>query len=195
VVVGGEQIATETGMHLAETGHSLTLLTADSQLAPDADFVHLSRERRDMDKFKTFSYVTGAAVKMISGGRVVYTDAGGGEKSIPADTVVFLAGREPRLDEAIGFYGAAGRFFVIGDCSMDGDLVRIGDGNLRTSQRTAFAAASKIGWKVEQKCPRNPGLLNLCPRPSSMWSHPASAPTATPSRSACRFPPAAATAA
>jgi 2,4-dienoyl-CoA reductase-like NADH-dependent reductase (Old Yellow Enzyme family)/thioredoxin reductase len=144
VVVGGEQIATETGMHLAEIGHNVTVLTSDSKLAPDANFVHLSRERWDMDTFKTFSYITEATVADISNGRVVYTKAGGGEKSIPADNVVIYAGRKPRLDEALGFYGAAGRFFAIGDCSMDGDLVRMSDGNVRTSQRTAFAAASKI---------------------------------------------------
>jgi pyruvate/2-oxoglutarate dehydrogenase complex dihydrolipoamide dehydrogenase (E3) component len=144
VVVGGEQIGTETGMHLAEIGHTVTLLTEDSKLAPDANFVHLSRERWDMEKFKDFSYVTGAVVKEVSKDQVTYTDARGGEKSIPADTVVVYAGRKPRLDEALGFHGAAGRFFVIGDCSKDGDLVRICDGNVRTSQRTAFAAASKI---------------------------------------------------
>jgi NADPH-dependent 2,4-dienoyl-CoA reductase/sulfur reductase-like enzyme len=144
VVVGGEQIATETGMHLAETGHTVTLLTADRKLAPDANFVHLSRERWNMEKFKTFNYVTRAVVKSISKGQVIYADARGDETSIPADTVVVYAGRRPRLDEALGFNGVAGRFFVIGDCSMDGDLVRICDGNVRTSQRTAFAAASKI---------------------------------------------------
>jgi NADPH-dependent 2,4-dienoyl-CoA reductase/sulfur reductase-like enzyme len=144
VVVGGEQIGTETGLHLAETGHTVTLLTEESKLAPDANFVHLSRERWDMEKFKTFSFVTGAVVKNISKGQVTYADARGGEKSIPADTVVAYAGRKPRLDEALGFHGAAGRFFAIGDCSMDGDIVRICEGNVRTSQRTAFAAASKI---------------------------------------------------
>jgi 2,4-dienoyl-CoA reductase-like NADH-dependent reductase (Old Yellow Enzyme family)/thioredoxin reductase len=144
VVVGGEQIATETGLHLAETGHRVTLLTEDSKLAPDANFVHLSRERWDMEKFKAFSFVTGAVVKNISKKSVTYADARGDEKSIPADTVVVYAGRRPRLDEALGFHGAAGRFFVIGDCSMDGNLVRISDGNVHTSQRTAFAAASKI---------------------------------------------------
>jgi pyruvate/2-oxoglutarate dehydrogenase complex dihydrolipoamide dehydrogenase (E3) component len=144
VVVGGQQIATETGMYLSEIGHNVTVLTPDGKLAPDANFVHLSNERWDMDKFKTFSYITGAVVKSVGGGNVVYTDANGNEKSIPADNVVIYAGRKPRLNEAFGFYGAADRFFAIGDCSMDGDLVRIGDGNLRTSQRTAFAAASKI---------------------------------------------------
>lgn len=42
------------------------------------------------------------------------------------------------------FIGSAERFFVIGDCSCDGDIVRISEGNVRTSQRTAFSAASQI---------------------------------------------------
>jgi 2,4-dienoyl-CoA reductase-like NADH-dependent reductase (Old Yellow Enzyme family)/thioredoxin reductase len=144
VVVGGEQIAVETGMHLAEIGHKVTLLTPGSKLAPDANFVHLSQERWGMDAFKTFSYVTGATVTRISKGEVFYADSRGGETSVPADNVIPYAGRKPRQSEALEYYEAAGRFFIIGDCSMDGDLVTIGDGNVHTSQRTAFAAASKI---------------------------------------------------
>ena len=144
VVIGGEQIATETGMYLAETGHNVTVLTEEKELASDANFIHLSSERWDTEPFKTFSYVTGATVKSISEGEVAYTDAKGGEKSIKADNVIIYAGRKPRLDDAVKFYGTAKRFFVIGDCSRSGDIVRISDGNVRTSQRTAFAAASKI---------------------------------------------------
>jgi hypothetical protein len=35
-------------------------------------------------------------------------------------------------------------FFIIGDCSGEGNIVKIGEGNLRKSMVTAFAAASKI---------------------------------------------------
>jgi hypothetical protein len=41
------------------------------------------------------------------------------------------------MGEALSFFGAAKRFFMIGDCSDEG-------GNLRKSIRTAYAAASKI---------------------------------------------------
>jgi pyruvate/2-oxoglutarate dehydrogenase complex dihydrolipoamide dehydrogenase (E3) component len=142
VVIGGEQIGTETGMYLAENGHNVTVLTTGSKLAADANGIYLSVER--WGHLKNFSYITGAAVKKISKENVIYVDAKGGEKSIPADNVVIYAGRRPRQAEAMKFYGAANRFFMIGDCSSEGDIINIIDGNLRSSLVTAFSAASKI---------------------------------------------------
>jgi hypothetical protein len=75
---------------------------------------------------------------------VTYVDANGGEKSINADNVVIYAGRKPRQDEALQFYGSAERFFMIGDCSSEGDIVKLSDGCVRTGIFTAFGAASQI---------------------------------------------------
>jgi len=142
VVVGGEQIGTETGMYLAGSGRNVTVLTKEKGLATDANKIYLGWERWRF--FKTFSYVTEATVKEISKEKVIYADAKGDEKSIQADSVVIYAGRRPRQEEAMGFYGSAGRFFMIGDCGGEGDLVKIVQGNLRKSILSAFAAASKI---------------------------------------------------
>jgi hypothetical protein len=49
---------------------------------------------------------------------------------------VVSAGRKPRKDEALKFYGLAERFFIIGDCDSAGFLPSVG--------RTAWAAASQI---------------------------------------------------
>lgn len=142
VVIGGNQIGTETGMHLAETGHNVTLLAREKRLATDANGIYLSSERWDL--FKSFSFITEATVKGISEGKVTYADAEGNEKSIQADNVVIYAGRRPRQEEALKFYGSAERFFIIGDCSSDGDIVRLSEGCVRTSVFTAFSAASQI---------------------------------------------------
>jgi NADPH-dependent 2,4-dienoyl-CoA reductase/sulfur reductase-like enzyme len=142
VVIGGEQIATETGMYLAGGGHNVTMLTPEKSLATDANKIYLGWERWRF--FKTFNYITEATVKGISEGKVTYADAKGNEKSIQADTVVVYAGRKPRQEEALKFYSSANRFFIIGDCSGEGNIVKIGEGNLRKSMVTAFAAASKI---------------------------------------------------
>jgi len=144
VVIGGEQIGTETGMYLAERGHNVTVLTADKKLAPDANFIHLSSERWETDRFKTFSFITEATVKNISESKVTYVDSKGSENFLQFDNVVVYAGRKPRQAEALKFFGAAERFFVIGDCNGNGNIVRISDGNLRTSLRTAYGAASQI---------------------------------------------------
>jgi 2,4-dienoyl-CoA reductase-like NADH-dependent reductase (Old Yellow Enzyme family)/thioredoxin reductase len=142
VVIGGEQIATETGMYLAGNGHNVTMLTAEKSLASDANKIYLGWER--WRAFKTFNYITEATVKGIFEGKVTYTDANGNEKSIQADSVVIYAGRRPRQEEALEFYGSANRFFIIGDCSGEGNIVKLVEGNLRKSMVTAFAAASKI---------------------------------------------------
>jgi 2,4-dienoyl-CoA reductase-like NADH-dependent reductase (Old Yellow Enzyme family)/thioredoxin reductase len=142
VVIGGEQIATETGMYLAGIGHNVTMLTSEKTLASDSNKIYLAWER--WRAFKSFNYITEATVKGISEGKVTYLDAKGNEKSIQADSVVVYGGRRPRQDEAFKFYDSASRFFIIGDCSSEGDIVKISQGNLRKSMATAFAAASKL---------------------------------------------------
>ena len=92
--------------------------------------------REAWEAMENFSYVTEVTVKGISSGKVNYIDAKGKNNSITADNIVIHAGRQPRHDEALKFYGTADQFFVIGDCRVEG--------NVRTSIRTAFAAASQI---------------------------------------------------
>jgi len=134
VVIGGDLIGTMTGMYLAENGHTVTVLTGSKELMK-SEGMH-----QDIDSYldmKNFSFVTEAATRGISGGKVTYVDAKGAEKSIQADSVVIYAGFKPRQDEALKFSGTADRFFTIGDCYAVGGLVR-------ACTRTAFAAASQI---------------------------------------------------
>ncbi|MDB9822941.1 FAD-dependent oxidoreductase [Deltaproteobacteria bacterium] len=134
VVIGGDQIGSETGMYLAEKGHSVTVLTSSNQLMKSEG------SHQDIDLYqgmKKFSYITEATAKSIFGGKVTYVDAKGYEKSIQADSVVIYAGFKPKLDEALKFSGSADRFFTIGDCYAVGGFVR-------ACTRTAFAAASQL---------------------------------------------------
>ena len=57
-------------------------------------------------------------------------NAKGSEKSILADNVIIEAGRKPRQEEALKFHGSAKRFFIIGDCSNDGDIMKLRKGYL-----------------------------------------------------------------
>lgn len=142
VVIGGEQIGTETGMHLAEKGHNVTVLTREKNLANDSNTIYLYSAR--WKPLKTFNYITEATATGVSEGKVTYRDAKGDEKTIYADSVVVYAGRRPRQEEAMRFAGSAKMFFIIGDCGGEGDLVELIRGNVRKSIRSAFAAASKI---------------------------------------------------
>lgn len=137
VIGGGKQIGTETGIYLAQKGHKVTVLTEEKSLAVDANQVHfIDSLRNAWEALETFSYITQAAATRFSEGEVFYKDASGAERSVQADSVVIYAGRKPRQDEAMKFYGSAGRFFTIGDCRAQGDV--------RIAIRNAFAVASRI---------------------------------------------------
>lgn len=137
VVVGGSQTGTETGMYLAENGHQVTVLTRQDRLASDATPVHYVEIVRDAwEAMDNFAYVTRATTTSIRPGQVTYRDAEGVEQTIEADDIVLCGGMAPLHDEALEFYGTAGRFFLIGDCS--------GVGSVQTCIRSGFAAASQL---------------------------------------------------
>jgi len=137
VVIGGAEIGVETGMYLAENGHKVTVLTRQKELAPDATPIHYAEIlRAAWEALGNFSYVTEATTTRITAKNVTYVDAKGKAQSIKTDSVVVSAGSRPRQDEAMKFYGSAGRFFIIGDCREVG--------NVQKCMRSAFATASLI---------------------------------------------------
>jgi thioredoxin reductase len=130
------QIGIETGIFLAQAGHSVTVLTGRKELLRPYR-VHYPEQIIALHKrLENFSFVTEATVTGISDGSVSYTDGGGAEKTIGADAVVVSAGRQARREAALSFSDTAGRFFTIGDCN--------GPGSVQTSIRSAFFAASQI---------------------------------------------------
>jgi 2,4-dienoyl-CoA reductase-like NADH-dependent reductase (Old Yellow Enzyme family)/thioredoxin reductase len=148
VVIGGDQIGTDTAMHLAQKGKKVMVLTTEKELASDANWAinwDLIRLYQSLEAQGNFSYVTEATVKSISeDNKVTYVDAKGVEKSIPADNVVLYAGRKPRQEEAMKFAATAKRFFIVGDCKMPGIIKTHWEGNMATSIRSGFAAGSEI---------------------------------------------------
>lgn len=134
VIIGGDKIGTQTGMYLAENGHTVTVLTGGKELIKAEGPHQVIDLYLDM---KNFSFMTEVTAKGISDGKVTYLNAKGSAKSIQADSVVVYAGFKPKLDEALRFSDSAERFFIIGDCDEVGGMVR-------ACTRTAFAAASQI---------------------------------------------------
>jgi thioredoxin reductase len=144
-VIGGDQIGTETGIYLAQNGHKVTVLTTEKNLATDSNQIHyFGQLRTAWEALSNFSFITEVTATAVSAGAVTCVDAKGNKKSIQADNVVVYAGRKPRHDEALKFFNAANRFFIIGDCSASGIMRALAQGNVLKSQRTAFAAASRI---------------------------------------------------
>jgi len=134
VIIGGDKAGTQTGMYLAENGHSVTVLTRSKELIKAEGPHQVIDTYLDM---KNFIFKTEVTVKGISDGSVSYVEANSNEKSVQADSVVIYAGFKARLDEAMKFSDSANRFFAIGDCNGVGSMVQ-------ACTRSAYAAASQI---------------------------------------------------
>lgn len=137
VIIGGGEVGVETGMHLAQKGHEVTLIEMLDKLAPNAPPVHFYNLFKEAwEKQPNFKYILKARCKSIGADGVTYTDANGKEHTIKAGSVVLSVGMKPNNDLALKFADAADRFFIIGDCSAAG--------NVQKAMRSAFSTASLL---------------------------------------------------
>ncbi len=132
VVIGGGRGA-ETGLHLSQCGHHVTVLASGAQIRPEEG----PHQGINYQKTDNFDFILQAIPTRIFKGKVTYRISSGEEKSIDADDVVIFAGFKPAKEAAMKFSGLSDQFSIIGDCSGDG-------GDIRKCNRTAFAAASMI---------------------------------------------------
>lgn len=125
VVVGGGEVGVETGMHLAENGHKVTVLEMENMLARESVPIHYySMFREAWQKLENFSSIVNARCNAINDDSVTYLDGDGNEQSIKADNVVIAVGMQPKHDLAMNFYGVSDEVFMIGDCNAAGDVQR-----------------------------------------------------------------------
>ncbi len=124
VVIGGSETGTETGMHLAQRGHHVTVMTRQSMLAQDAPHAHFVVMMMDayehLEGFDYARYIQ-KYVSVDSNG-VTYIDRDGNEQFVPADLVVLSGGVEPVPDQCAKFYGSGDHVHYIGDCYRPGDV-------------------------------------------------------------------------
>jgi NADPH-dependent 2,4-dienoyl-CoA reductase/sulfur reductase-like enzyme len=135
VVIGAGQVGCETGLHLAQKGHSVTLLEMQDKLAPDASFFYGNGLRQEIENNENIKYILNACCVGIGDG-VTYTDATGKEHNVAAGTVIVAAGMKSRRDEAVALHRAGNKFYVVGDCDKPG--------NVQQAVRAAFSAAVLI---------------------------------------------------
>ncbi len=138
VVIGGSESGVETALYLCETGHDVTILSRNNNLAHDATPIHyretiIEKWAEYPDAFHT---VMNAVTTEIGAGYVKYLDAHGTAHTLDCDSVVALGGMQPLHSDAMQFHGCARQFIMIGDC--------LEVGNIMSCNRTAFAAASQI---------------------------------------------------
>ena len=137
VVVGGAEIGTETGMYLADTGHTVTVLTRQKMIAQDADRVHYRNIMKGKwESYSQFSFATHATTVEVTSNSVTYIDKDGAEHTIPCDDIVIAGGMTPLHDEALSFSGCADTVYLVGDCSSIG--------NIQKSIASSYSIASMI---------------------------------------------------
>lgn len=137
VIIGGGEIGVETGIHLAENGHTVHLLEMQDTLAPDCVPIHfriLFRQR--WEATEGFHYTLKATCTGITETGVTYVDEAGEAHTISAGSVVLAAGMRAKTEEAYRFYNSAARSFVIGDCNQVGSV--------QQCMRSGYATARQI---------------------------------------------------
>lgn len=137
VVVGGSSTGVETGLHLAQKGKDVVILTRKNKPADDVDYVHYYENIEKLwNTLPNFSYYTHAETLEVLSDGVVFRQPGKDPQTLQADTVILCGGVSPKQEQAMAFFDAAPEFFIIGDCS--------GTGNIQQCFRTAYAAASVL---------------------------------------------------
>jgi NADPH-dependent 2,4-dienoyl-CoA reductase/sulfur reductase-like enzyme len=136
-VIGGGEVGVETGMHLAEKGHKVTVLEMKDMLASDAAPYHFrSMLAESWEKLQNFSYILNARCNAITDHGITYMDKEGKEHGIEVNSVVIAVGMEPKFDTALQFFDVADNFHMIGDCATVG--------NVQKAMRSAFSIASML---------------------------------------------------
>lgn len=137
VIIGGGEVGIETGMHLAQLGHKVTVLEMRELIAADSTKIHYHEIlEKAWQSTKNLEAITNATVTRIEDRGVVYRDRNGSEQFVAADTVLLSAGRRARIEEALRFESAAAHFVMIGDCRKPGSV--------QTTNRSAYYAAISL---------------------------------------------------
>ena len=137
VVIGGGEVGVETALYIAKKGHDTTVVEMRDRLSADSTAIHYySMFEEAWLAEPNFHGITGVKVARIEPNAVVYTDKDGVEHSLEADSVVMCAGRVPREQEALAFYGSAPEFYMIGDTKKPASV--------QQGNRHAWSVANRI---------------------------------------------------
>jgi 2,4-dienoyl-CoA reductase-like NADH-dependent reductase (Old Yellow Enzyme family)/thioredoxin reductase len=125
VIIGGGEVGVDTGLHLAELGHKVTVIEMENILARTAVPIHFYSVLMDIcNAEKNFNSVLNARCTGIYPDKVTYADPDGNEHEIKADTVVLCAGMKPKHEEALKLNVTGVRLSLIGDCYRASDIQR-----------------------------------------------------------------------
>jgi thioredoxin reductase len=139
VVLGAGKFGVEAATGMLKDGHKVTVLTSSKELVEleNKGAHNMMNQETIYSNHPNFSYALQATVKSITGGKVVYTDSTGSEKSVQANSIVIWSGLKPRMDEAEKFIGSANSVLFVGDCTGT-------NGSIQKVIRSTFFMASQV---------------------------------------------------
>ena len=116
VVIGGGQVGCETALHLAKLGKKVTIIEMQSEIAPEANWMHKEGMMQAFAK-APITARTGLRVSRLEPGKGVYAVNGeGAEEFIPADTIVYAMGMRPNTQTVEALRDACLDTVCVGDC-------------------------------------------------------------------------------
>lgn len=115
-VLGGGLVGCETGLYLAEHGHEVTIIEMQSEIAPEANWMHKEGMMQSFAK-APITCRTGLRVSRIVPGEGVYALNGEGqEEFIPADGIVYAMGMRPNTATVDALKDVCLDTYTVGDC-------------------------------------------------------------------------------
>ncbi len=134
VIIGGGLVGCETGLHLAATGHEVTIIEMLERIAPESFGMPRAALFDEMERHNV-RLVPGHRCTEILSNALKVIDSNGNEEMIEADSVCYSVGMKPRsetvasLEEAIPGVPV----FEIGDCRCVGKVVNATESAYRVS--------------------------------------------------------------
>lgn len=114
VILGGGLAGQELGVRLAQLGRCVTIVEMCSGLNSGGNVIIQQAVDVQLEKLKVNVLLNTKAVAVLSG--ALKTAGPEGEAFLPADTVIYAAGRRPKFKEVCGFTDCAPVVEFLGDC-------------------------------------------------------------------------------
>ena len=132
VILGGGLVGTELAVYLSTLGKACTILEATGRYNDGGSSMHFGTVREQLTRWKVETRFNTTAEKIAPEG-VTCSDG----SFIPADTMIYAAGRVRRSAEAAALSGCARQFIQLGDC--------LKVANIQAATSTAWTEARNIG--------------------------------------------------
>ena len=114
-ILGGGLSGCECGVHLAKSGHEVTIIEMRDDIATDANPRHRPALMKELAEHT--KVLTGLYASEITENGLICTDKNGKEIIIDADTVLLATGMRARTEAVDALRGTAPNVQIIGDCN------------------------------------------------------------------------------